>query len=252
MKTSIQIALLAAGILLCGCFTEYKAFDEAKAANTPEAYHAFLEQHPDAVNRAAAEERIDGLEWEAAEAENTAEAYQSYLIAHPEGKHATEAELAAPKLAWQDADYSGDLAKVQAFLERYGRSAYSGKANKRAALLDLAPKHVEVGPTRFAAEEGDKWTVSADVKNVGAVDVVTAKFRVAWKNGEGRVVRSKEWYLVVEPKAGYDAADELTLPLPPEESRTFSFTFRRREAADDWVEDAEHVALDLVELKLAG
>ena len=252
MRFQIQLAILAITALLAGCATEYAAYEEAQAANTVEAYKAFLAEFPDGVNKAAAEERIDAMEWDVAEAENTAEAYEAYLAAHPDGRHAQDAQLAAPKLGWQVADYSADKAQVESFLEKYGNSAYAKKAKDRLALLDLAPKHIKVGPTRLEEAGKNRWTVAADVTNVGQVDVVTAEFRVAWRNGEGRVSRSKEWFLVVEKSDRYDAADELVTPLAPGETRPFTFTFRRSEAADDWVEDLEHIQIGLVDLKPAG
>jgi hypothetical protein len=252
MRIRNQLAILAITALLGGCASEFAAFEEAKAANTLEAYQAFLTEYPDGVNKAAAVERIDNMEWTVAESENTAEAYEGYMSAHPDGRHLQDAQLAAPKLAWQVADYSGDKAQVEGFLEKYGRSAYAKKGEARLALLELGPKHLEVGPTRLEEGGKNRWTVAADVKNVGQVDVITAEFRVAWRNGDGRVSRSKEWFLVVEKSDRYDAADELVAPLVPGETRPFTFSFRRSEAADDWVADVEHIQIGLVDLKTAG
>ncbi len=248
MRIQVPFSLLLVGALLAGCATEYQAFDEAKAANTVEAYEAFLAEYPDGVNKAAAVERLDDLDWAATEAENTAAAYEAYLAKYPEGRHVTDAQLAAPKLAWQDADFSGDIATIKAFLEKYSSGAYASNAQKRLELLERMPKHLEVGPTTLTQGEKKKWTVAADVKNVGDANVVTAEFRVAWSNADGRVTRSKDWYLCVAPNDRFDSAEELVQPLAPGETRTFSFDFRRNEAADDWVEDAEHIRVGLIDL----
>lgn len=248
MRFQVQLLLLLGGVLLAGCAGEYQAFDEAKAANTAEAYQAFLDEYPDSVNKAAAVERLDNLDWEATEAENSAAAYEAYLAKYPEGRHVTDAQLAAPKLAWQDADFSCDPAKVKEFLDKYSNSAYASKAQQRLELLELIPNHLEVGPAILVEGDKKKWTVSADVKNVGDLDVITAEFRVAWSNADGRVTRTKDWYLVVAPNERYDSAESLGVPLAPGETRTFSFDFRRSEAAEDWVEDAEHIRVGLIDL----
>ena len=248
MRLQVTFSLLLVGAMLAGCATEYQAFEEAKAANTAEAYEAFLLEYPDGVNKAAAVERLDNLDWEAAEAENTAASYEAYLAKHPEGRHVTDADLAAPKLAWQDADFSEDIATIKGFLEKYSNSAYASKAQQRLELLERMPKHLEVGPTTLTQGDKKKWTVAADVKNVGDVNVATAEFRVAWSNADGRVTRSKDWYLCVAPSDRFDSAEELVQPLTPGETRTFSFHFRRGEAADDWAEDAEHIRIDLIDL----
>jgi len=245
--------LVFVGVLLAGCAGEYKAYEEAEAADTADAYSTFLEQYPDGVNSTSAKERLDMIHWEEAKAEDTAEGYEEYLRQHPTGKYVTRAEMAAPKMAWQAADLSNDAAQVQSFIDKYGAGAYGKKANERLTLLQTWPQHLDIGETRFeVVEEGKRWKVLADVHNKGAVAVVEAEFRIAWKNGDGEFARTKQWFLNVEAREGVDAPPELTQPLSPGQTRTFEFIFSSREACKGWVEDAEHVQIDLTKLKLAG
>lgn len=253
MRTWITgAALLMAGWIVTGCANEYTAYDEATAADTAEAYEAFLVQYPDGVNVASAEERLDQIDWEEAKSENSAGAYQEYLRRHPEGKFADKASMEAPKLAWQVADYSGDVDRTKAFIDQYGHGAYGKKANERLALLQMLGEHITLGPTQLeVVTEGKKWRVSCEVENVGDTAVVESTLRVGWKDAEGQVARSKEWLLNCEEKAGVDAPADLTRPLQPGEKRTFEFTFVENEASEDWAADLEHIQIDVVTLELA-
>jgi len=249
----ICVVLLSAGFALAGCDSEYKAYELAEADDTAEAYAQFLEQYPDGVNASAARERLDQIDWEAAKADNSAGAYEEYLSQHPDGRYVTKAELAAPKQAWFEADMSDDPAIVEAFLTKYGAGAYGKKARERLELLQQMPQHLVLGEIRLeVVTEGKKWKVASDVKNIGDVPVVETNLRVAWKNADGMVARTKEWFLNCEPKEGVDAPADLTRPLNPGETRTFEFDFRQREACDGWVADVEHVQLQVVEMKLGG
>ena len=242
-----------AGGLMAGCAGEYKAYEEAEAADTADAYSTFLEQYPDGVNSTSAKERLDMIHWEEAKAEDTAEGYEEYLRQHPTGKYVTRAEMEAPKKAWQAADLSNDAAQVQSFIDRYGSGAYGKKSNERLTLLQTWPQHLDIGETRFeVVEEGKRWKVSADVHNKGSVAAVETEFRIAWKNEDDLFARTKRWFLNVEAQEGVDAPPELTRPLAPGETRTFEFTFTTRDACKGWVQDAEHVQIDLTKLKLAG
>jgi len=243
---------LICGVALQGCNSEYKAYELAQAEDTTHAYALFLEQHPDGVNASAARERLDQIDWEAAKEENSAGAYEEYLRQHPNGRFVTRAELEAPKQAWLETEMSDDPAVVERFLDKYGAGAYGKKARERLDLLNRLPQHLEIGETRLeVVTEGQKWKVSADVKNIGSVPVVETNFRVAWRNQDGKVARAKEWLLNCEPKEGVDAPADLTRPLDPGESRAFEFEFRSGEACDGWVADLANIQLQLVEMKLA-
>jgi hypothetical protein len=254
MRLSLITAIVsAATACIAGCAGEYKAFDEAKAADTAAAYTTFLEQYPDAVNASEARNLLDTIDWEAAEAENSASAYEEYTRMHPDGRYADKAEMAAPKQAWAVADLATDTAVVEAFIESYGKGSYSKKANARLDLLNRQAAHLEISPMNLEViEEGRKWKVSADILNSGAVDVVECVFRIAWKDRDGVFARSKEWGLVFEPQEGVDAKPELTRPLGPGETRRFEFTFVASEACEGWPQTTEATQLDVVKLKISG
>ncbi len=249
----VSAIFIAAASCLAGCASEYKAFEEAKTADTAEAYSGFLEQYPDAVNASEARSRLDVIDWEAAKGENTAGAYEEYIRMHPDGRYIDKAEMEAPKQAWAVAGLATDQAVVEGFLETYGRGAYGKKAQERLDLLKRQAAHLEISPMQLeVVEEGRKWKVSAEVRNTGAVDVVECVFRMAWKNRAGVFARTKEWGLVFEPQPGVDAPEELTRPLGPDDTRTFEFTFVASEACEGWPQTVEATQLDVVKLKVSG
>lgn len=247
----LVLGTVCLGLFIFACDNEYSVYEETKTTNTQEGYKAYIEQYPDGVNAPDAMHRLDGLDWEATVAAGTSAAYQTYITDHPEGTHITEATLEAPKAAWVETEAIGDRAAYEKFLEGFGNTAYSKKANEAIALIDFYPKHIEIGETKLEeVKAGKKWLVSAEVTNIGTVDVVEANFRVVWKNEEGAVVKRKEWLLVCQEQEGVDAPKELTAPIKPKKSRTFSFDFTRRDCSENWMADAEHIRVELVSLKV--
>jgi hypothetical protein len=246
------IVIVALAALLGGCATEQAAYDEATATNTIESYKAFLEAYPDGTNRSEAQRKLDDLEWVAVEAEGTAAAYSRYLDLYPDGKHAEPASTEAPKLGWNEAQTVGSVEAYKAFLEIYGSSAYAKKAKDEIALLELVPQHLTLGETKLEVVEADKkWIVTTEVENAGEVDVIESNFRIIWLGQDGQVVKRRTWLLVAEPKAGIDAPKELTEPIKPGKTRTFSFDFTRKDCSDSWVADGEHIQIGVDSLKLA-
>ena len=89
----ISVSLLA----LAGCSREKSDWRSAQAADSPESYQQFVEQHPDSSHVATARERLQQLaedkDWRAAAAADSIDAYQQFLAQHPAGKWAKEAQV---------------------------------------------------------------------------------------------------------------------------------------------------------------
>ncbi len=239
--------LIGAALLACtpGCGGEFHAYSQAKDANTPEAYRQFLEQYPDGVNAVEAGVLYDAALWTYALEADTSAAYQEYVDALPQGEHADEARSAVATIAWREAEEAGDRAAVEAFLRDHGSSSEASQARKWLALRDLLPQHVEIGATRFEETTPGHWTVAVDVRNIGERPVRKVRFRVAWLDDQGHIANSRRETLV-------DADGGAGSPIEPGQSRTFSLTFSRAQAADDWVADADHTRVEIVELEVAS
>jgi cell division protein FtsN len=95
---AVGSALLAALVVpLGGCSREQQDWHAAQSAATPEAYEAFIEQHPDSELVRQARLQIadfaEDREWQLAVAAGTQTAYQTFLAQHPTGRRAEEARI---------------------------------------------------------------------------------------------------------------------------------------------------------------
>jgi cell division protein FtsN len=89
-----SVALLATA---SGCSHEQSDWHSAQAANTIEAYEAFINAHPKSARDADAQAQIAQLtearDWQRASTIDTADAYRQFLAQHPQGKSAQEARI---------------------------------------------------------------------------------------------------------------------------------------------------------------
>jgi SPOR domain len=90
----MSVALLAAA---SGCSHEQSDWHSAQAANTIEAYEAFINAHPKSARATDAQAQIAQLtearDWQRASTIDTADAYRQFLAQHPQGKSAPEARI---------------------------------------------------------------------------------------------------------------------------------------------------------------
>jgi cell division septation protein DedD len=111
------VAIVLGALALGGCSHEGADWKSATAADTPEAYQQFLQQHPKSANAVQAQARIaqiaDDRDWQAAAAADTRDAYQQYLAAHADSKWAQEARIRIENFA-QSGTASGSAAAAGA------------------------------------------------------------------------------------------------------------------------------------------
>jgi hypothetical protein len=97
-KILLAISLLAVSLFaIGGCSREKSDWRSAQAADSPESYQQFIDEHPESSHVATARERLQQLgeekDWRAAAGVDTLEAYQVFLAQHPAGKWAKEAKI---------------------------------------------------------------------------------------------------------------------------------------------------------------
>jgi cell division septation protein DedD len=95
---SLPAAVLATALLVrAGCSRERSDWRSAQAADSPESYQQFIDEHPDSTHVATARERLMQLaedkDWRAAAETDSLEAYQQFLVLHPGGRWAKEARV---------------------------------------------------------------------------------------------------------------------------------------------------------------
>lgn len=98
-NSRLTTLVLCAFVLLAaaGCSRERQHWKSAEAADTIEAYDAFIQRHPDSELVTQARARVAQLseeqDWQRASSTDTAASYQAFLVAHPDGKWAQEARI---------------------------------------------------------------------------------------------------------------------------------------------------------------
>jgi len=84
-------------VVTSGCSHESRDWQAAQAANTIEAYEAFVTEHPKSAHLADVQARVVQLtedrDWQRASVTDTADAYRQFLAAHPQAKSAQEARI---------------------------------------------------------------------------------------------------------------------------------------------------------------
>lgn len=98
MYTRSLVTLVALSLVaLAGCSGEKSDWRSAQAADSPESYQQFIDEHPDSSQVATARERLQQLaedkDWRAAAGADTRQAYEQFLTQHPAGKWAKEAQV---------------------------------------------------------------------------------------------------------------------------------------------------------------
>lgn len=99
MKRSfaLLVPILLVIVFLHACSQRQQAWEEARAANTPEAYEAFVASFPDgefaSQARARAAELRETRDWQKAIAANSLDAYRQFVKLHPDGSMSDEARI---------------------------------------------------------------------------------------------------------------------------------------------------------------
>jgi cell division septation protein DedD len=116
---AVGSALLAALVVpVGGCSREQQDWHAAQSAATPEAYEAFIDQHPYSELVRPAQIQIaqfaEERDWERASAAGTLTAYQQFLARYPSGRRAEDARIhieafslgSAPRMARGETEIS--------------------------------------------------------------------------------------------------------------------------------------------------
>lgn len=97
LVTFLSVLVAVPLLALSGCSREKSDWRSAQAADSPESYQQFIDEHPESSHVATARERLQQLaeetDWRAAATTDTAQAYEHFLALHPSGKWAKEANL---------------------------------------------------------------------------------------------------------------------------------------------------------------
>lgn len=160
MYTRSLVTLVALSLLaLTGCSREKSDWRSAQAADSPESYQQFIDEHPDSSHVATAHERLlqlaEDKDWRAAAAADSRQAYEQFLAQHPAGKWAKEAQV-----------------RIDGFAAKSDAAALPGEpatpaapaAGEAASIPDVAPPAinsgfgVQLGAFSSAERANEEWT----------------------------------------------------------------------------------------------
>jgi hypothetical protein len=89
-------------LVLTGCSTTNIDWEEACTIDTPKAYHAYLQKHPDSPYAEQAELKMEKFFYDSAKGSGTVAGYSSYLVKRPNGTHAKEIRAKIKEMRCQD------------------------------------------------------------------------------------------------------------------------------------------------------
>lgn len=184
------LALVAALLLAC----EARRYRDAQLVDSPEAYEAFLAEHPDFPDADFVRERIDELRWVDAKDLGTPDAFRDYLRRMPEGRHRADAERAEDLSAFRLALDAGTVGDLQAYLRAYP----AGQHRERAA--EAMEARAYLGSVTLAGVTLDRR--DAGIVTLGVVHsngdraLAAVELDIRWLDREGTVLlRERAWVL---------------------------------------------------------
>lgn len=248
---SLPALLLIA--LLAGCADPY---EDARKADTIEAYEKFLAENPDHARTGMAKGRLAELTLEGVRKVGTLEAYDDFIAKFPKGKaHQTAMKERKPLLlAWAEAQDSVEgWQKVLDDYSKGDRKLMLGAQRRLAAARDRG--FVGLGELTQAQVNAagdpkgalDAWQFSAPITNKGTLPARHMVISASFLKEDGSLLTAREWPVVSKrlPEAlpmppGFDT------PMAPGETRTW--TFKATNLPEGWTK----VSLALAEVRWEG
>lgn len=249
---SLYALLLVA--VLAGCSNPY---EEARKADTIEAYEKFLAEHADHSKVGAARARLGELKLDLVRKQGTLEAYDAFLKEFPKGKAHDQAmkERKPLLLAWAEQQ---DTAEAwQKVLDDYNkgdrktlltaqRRMEAARERDKVAIGPVTQERVNMADDPKA--EPDGWLFKADVTNRSDKPARELYVAAEFSKDDATLLTTRQWPVVARrlPEAlplppGFDA------PMRPGETRTWAFKVGNlpegwtkvdlRLAKVDWVDD---------------
>lgn len=238
MHIRLSLLVLIASLFMLGC-AEQKALSAAQTNGSPEAYEAFLEQHPNSVHAQILRQQIEDLRYHAAKDGAGPEAWRAYLAHHPEGKHIKEATRYEDEASFEQADAARTKEGYQAYLDSHPTGKKVRRARAEMDELDyqdqVSVENLRVEAVNLANDpKGDMngWGLYADVTNNGQRILTEVELLLEFTDDAGKVLGTRTWWVVAEQLLGIPTPPRIIPPLRAEQSREFQFT--TGEAPEGW------------------
>ena len=128
---SCLILALVMVLILSGCATDEKAWQEAANQNTIESYDAYLEKYPEGEYALEAKEKSEALLWQKVSRINSIPACEDYLEKYPDGKFIDVAIEKLDELRWLRATTEDTIGSYKQYLADSPHGEYTTNAEIR-------------------------------------------------------------------------------------------------------------------------
>ena len=215
--------------LLSAC--EGMALHDAELEGSPEAYEAFLAEHPDSEKAPELRERIDRLRFLRAKADKSSGAMREYTTLHPDGQYIDEARKVEDELSYNEAAAEHTAEAYQAYLDSHPDGARVEEARFAGDQLTYIPRMLigplQVEPVNMAKDPKgplNGYGVQAELTNGGDRSLRVVEVAVDYLGGSGAAVQSDKWWVVAPDLGGFPTPPEMKPTLHPKQSRMFSWS----------------------------
>ncbi len=193
------VACVIVFVFVPGCKFEERDWTRAQAANTVEAYAAFLDKHTQGHFADLARKEIEQREWKLAASSDTIDAYQAFIAKHPSGEHVDAARQAIDGLEWKLAASSDTIDAYKAFIAKHPSGAHVDAARqavdgleRRSKLAAILAKHDMKALQSFVADDGNERALDRFKTVEGGTLTVASQPEEAIKGYRLQVARSKK------------------------------------------------------------
>lgn len=160
-----MVLLFVISILISGCNTEKKEWENSKLENTILVYEDFLNSYPEGLYSDSARIHLESLYFEEALLADTIPVCESFLQKYPQSVFADSIKILLEKLYYNQALEISTADALNSFIEKFPSSQFVPMANARLRTIELVKRFPfkiivgeEVGLKKIFA--GSNYTVS--------------------------------------------------------------------------------------------
>lgn len=223
------LPFLCLAFVVCSC--EGAALLDAEQKNTPEAYEAFLAEHPDWPDAAELQVRVEELRYKRAKESRNPEMLREYMAKHPDGKHAVEVRRVEDELSWSAANGTKSGDAYRSYIELHPEGAWIEEARAAYEPFEYIPKLTLGEPSIRRVNMAEDptgplngWGLDAPVTNTGDRKLKMVKMGIDYLGASGDVVKSDTWWLVAQDLGFLPVLPDMVPIMQPAETRTFRWS----------------------------
>jgi len=122
-------------LIIIGCASQKKMFNDAKEENSINGYQIFLQKYPEGKFSAEAQDNLISLEYNKAKTINTIDAYGDFLKNYPNCKYSTDAKKNIINIEFEKVKKQNSIAAYEKFLNKYPNSEHTDFVENKIKLI---------------------------------------------------------------------------------------------------------------------